>query len=159
MSRPAWQRLHRNIQNGQIDNVVVHRLDRLGRTVSGLAQLFDELQKCDVGLISLRDGFDLKTASGRLMANVLASIAEFETEVRASRVLSGITAAKASGKRWGGSKSGRRLWVSEEQVALICEMRGQAISTISRTVGLSRPTIYRILSQNSNQVPNREVEF
>ena len=50
-----------------------------------------------------RDGLDLATPAGRLMANVLASVAAYETEVRAERTLAGQEAARAKGKTWGGS--------------------------------------------------------
>ena len=59
-----------------------------------------------MNLISLRDGIDLHTAAGRLMANVLASVAQYETEVRAERVRAGQQAARKRGFTWGGSKPG-----------------------------------------------------
>jgi DNA invertase Pin-like site-specific DNA recombinase len=60
-------------------------LDRLGRTAKGLTALFDDLVRRKVNLVSLRDGLDLSTPAGRLMANVLASVAAYETEVRSER--------------------------------------------------------------------------
>jgi len=64
------------IQSGKVAKVVVWRLDRLGRTAKGLTALFEELAQKKVNLMSLRDGIDLHTAAGRLMANVLASVAQ-----------------------------------------------------------------------------------
>ena len=61
--------------------LVCWRLDRLGRTARGLTKLFDELQQLNVGLVGLKEGLNLSTAAGRLMANVLASVAQFETEI------------------------------------------------------------------------------
>ena len=52
-----------------------------------------------MGLVSLKDGMDLATAAGRLMANVLASVAQYETEIRAERILAGQAVARARGKR------------------------------------------------------------
>ena len=86
------------IQRGDVSRVVVWRLDRLGRTAKGLTALFSDLQERRIPLISLKDGIDLSTASGRMLANVLASVAQFETELRAERVLAGQAAAKAAGK-------------------------------------------------------------
>jgi hypothetical protein len=57
----------------------------------------------------LKDGVDLSTAAGRMLAHVLASVAEFELEVRRERTHAGQAAARAKGKRWGGSKKGRAL--------------------------------------------------
>ena len=91
------------------------------------------------------------TPAGRLMANVLASVAQFETEVRAERVLAGQAAAKAAGKTWGGSKKGRLLTVTTEQIRVVHDMKGrdEGITSIARATGLSRPTIYRILDEHS----------
>ena len=89
--------------NASVFRDVVWRLDRLGRTAKGLTALFEELQRLGVGLVSLKEGLDLSTAAGCLMANVLASVAQFETELRSERILAGQAAARAQGKRWGGS--------------------------------------------------------
>jgi len=59
-----------------------------------LSRLFEELQQRKVGLVSLRDGLDLNTAAGRLMAHVLASVAAYELEVKTERQLAGIDAAR-----------------------------------------------------------------
>lgn len=87
MDRPGWNRLQSAIDNGEVSTIVCRRLDRLGRTARGLTALFDELLTRKIGLVSLRDGLDLTTPAGKLMAHVLASCAEYETEVRAERVL------------------------------------------------------------------------
>ena len=80
MNRTAWNRLEKAIQTGKVEKVVIRRLDRLGRTAKGLTALFEDLRGRKVDLESLRDGFNLNAAAGRLMANVLASIAQYETE-------------------------------------------------------------------------------
>ena len=145
MERPGMDRLMEDIGAGRITRVIVWRLDRLGRTAAGLTKLFDDLIQRGVGLYSLRDSLDLETPAGRLMANVLASVAAYETEVRRERQTAGIEAAKAAGKTWGGSKPGRLLTVTKEQASAVKRMRGQPVAVIARTVGLSRPTIYRLL--------------
>lgn len=147
MDRPSWNKLVMAMESGNVSKVVVWRLDRLGRTAKGLTALFDDLTTRKIGLFSLKDSLDLSTPAGRLMANVLASVAAYETEVRAERVLAGQAAARASGKTWGGSKPGRQITVTNEQKAQVLLMRGEKIAKIARTVGLSRPTIYRLLGQ------------
>lgn len=147
MERPAFTRLLRHVRVGEVQQVAVWRLDRLGRTAKGLTALFDELTELNVRLVSLRDGLDLSTAAGRLMANVLASVAAYETEVRAERILAGQAAARAKGKTWGGSEKGRRIKVNDEQIRLIHRMKaeGEKVAAIARATGLSRPTIYDVL--------------
>jgi DNA invertase Pin-like site-specific DNA recombinase len=147
MDRKGWNRLMADVQAGTVGKVICWRLDRLGRTAKGLTALFEELIQRKVNLVSLRDGIDLNTAAGRLMAHVLASVAQYETEVRAERVLAGQAVARARGKRWGGSKPGRRLKVTDEQVRAIGRMAGEGakVAAIARATGLTRPTIYAYL--------------
>jgi len=147
MDRPGWRKLEKAIQGGKVSAVVVWRLDRLGRTAKGLVSLFDDLCERKIKLVSIRDGLDLSTPAGRLMANVLASVASYETEIRAERVLAGQAVARAAGKTWGGSKAGRRLTVTVEQEKTVKRMRAESESVVamSRATGLSRPTVYRIL--------------
>ena len=147
MDRPGWNRLQAAVDAGEVSAVVVWRIDRLGRTAKGLTALFDDLRQRHVNLVSLKDGLDLSTAAGRLMAHVLASVAQFETEIRAERILAGQAAARAKGKIWGGGKSGRRVRLSEEKEKAIQQLsrEGKGISEIARVVGLSRPTIYKAI--------------
>jgi DNA invertase Pin-like site-specific DNA recombinase len=156
MDRPQWNRLEEAIRTRKVSQVVVWRLDRLGRTASGLTALFDDLQQRKVNIVSLRDGLDLSTPAGRLMANVLASVAQYETEVRAERVKAGQLVARANGKRWGGSVAGKRKKVTSTQERLIRRMKDEeeSITAIAQAIGLSRPTIYDVL-KNSTAVDAR----
>jgi DNA invertase Pin-like site-specific DNA recombinase len=148
MDRPGWNRLQAAIDAGKVTKVVVWRLDRLGRTAAGLTALFEEFQRRHVDFESIRDKVDLSTAAGRLLANVLASVAAYENEIRSDRILAGQAAAKAAGKQWGGSEKGRRLKVTDEQVATIRRMseEGESKAAMARATGLSRPTIYSLLA-------------
>ena len=149
MHRPAWNKLEEAMRAGKVSQVVVWRLDRLGRTVSGLSALFEHLQERKINLVSLKDGIDLSTAAGRLMANVLASMAQYETELRGERILAGQAVARAKGKRWGGSNKGVRKVVTPTQAKMICRMKdkGEPITKIAEAVRLSRPTIYDVLNK------------
>jgi DNA invertase Pin-like site-specific DNA recombinase len=147
MNRPGMDRVMEAVRAGQVERIVVWRLDRLGRTTKGLCQLFDELTERKVDLVSLKDGFSLASPAGRLHARILASVAEYETEVRAERVAAGQAVARRRGKQWGGSQKGWRWKVTPEQIAAIHEMRGagKPITQIARVTGLSRPTVYQVL--------------
>ena len=74
-------------------------------------------------------------------------MAQYEREIRGERVSTGQAIARAKGKRWGGSKKGRRVKVTDEQVRLIKKMAGESASVlaIARATALSRPTVYRYL--------------
>jgi DNA invertase Pin-like site-specific DNA recombinase len=108
MNRSGWNQLEDDMHAGRVAKIVVWRIDRLGRTASGLTALFEDLQRRGVGFESLRDKVDLATPAGRLMANVLASVAVYENEVRGERIRAGQRAARAQGKTWGGSQKGIR---------------------------------------------------
>jgi len=94
----------------------------------------------------------LASPAGRLHARILASVAEYETEIRSERVAAGQAVARRNGKRWGGSKKGWRWKVTDDQLAAILEMKGagKPVAQISRIVGLSRPTIYRVLESGGS---------
>jgi DNA invertase Pin-like site-specific DNA recombinase len=149
MDRPGLERLLADVRAGRINKVVVWRLDRLGRTAKGLLNLLDELQALGVGFVSLREGFDLGTTAGRLMAGVLASVAAYETEVRKERQLAGIAKAKAEGKTWGGRKVGTRVRLTVEKEKLIRQLHAEnkPVAAIARLVGLTRKTVYKAIRQ------------
>lgn len=152
MDRPGWSRLWAGVLRGDYHRVVVWRLDRLGRTAREVIPLLDELQGRNVALISIREGFDLSTPGGRLFAGMLASFAQYETELRSERQLAGIAAAKERGVKFGrpkgqGGTPGKRIKVTAEQEVLIRELKslGRAVAAIARATGLSRPTVYSVL--------------
>jgi DNA invertase Pin-like site-specific DNA recombinase len=142
MDRPGWVRLWSDVQSGKVSNIVAWRLDRLGRTAAGLTNLLEALQQRQVGLVSLRDSLDLSTPSGRLMSNVLASVAAYETEVRSERIRAGIDAAKAEDKVWGGRREGARNRTTAEKAAAVRKLHaaGETVTAIARATGLSRPS-------------------
>lgn len=149
MNRPGMDRMMDGLRSGKLDRIVVWRLDRLGRTTKGLCDLFDELRERKADLVSIKDGFSLESPAGRLHARILASVAEYENEVRRERVLAGQAVARRRGKEWGGSEKGWRWKVTDDQVNAIHEMKtaGKPIAQIARVTGLSRPTIYRVLRE------------
>jgi len=143
MDRPAWQRLEDALRRGQVTALVCWKLDRLGRTVSGLSRLFDLLRERGIRFISTSEGLDLGTPAGRLVAHVISSVAEYETELRGERVRAGQAAARARGKRWGGSGKGRVLKLKPDVLTAIEDgrRRGQGKAALARLLGLSWPTI------------------
>lgn len=150
MDRSDWSKLEKDIFAGKVKALVIWRLDRLGRNATQLTALFERLREKKVNLISLREGIDLSTPTGRVVANIMASLAQFEVELKSERIIAGQQAARAAGKRWGGSKKGRRLKVTDLHVRTIRELKtaGEPIAAIARTVGLSRPTVYAVLGSN-----------
>jgi DNA invertase Pin-like site-specific DNA recombinase len=88
------------------------------------------------------------------MANVLASVVQYETEVRVERVRAGIPRAKANGKKWGGSRQGRQQRVNQDKIDAILQMATQwkSITAIGRAVGLSRQWVYELIRREDGAV-------
>jgi DNA invertase Pin-like site-specific DNA recombinase len=152
MSRPGLDKLLADARSGKVKKVVVWRLDRLGRTAKGLLTRLEEFQTLGVGFVSLREGFDLATPAGRLMAGVLASVAAYETEIRKERQLAGIARAKEAGKKWGGRRPGTRIKVTLEKENLIRRLHGEGkpVAAVARLSGVTRKTVYRVLARPEN---------
>lgn len=147
MNRPEWNRLDAELKAGNVSRVVVWRLDRLGRTSSGLTALFDRFVTDGIEFVSLRDGIDLLTPAGRMLAGILANVAQFETECRLERVKAGIAAAKAKGKKWGGSKKGRRLKLSavkERRARELIAAGEYSTREVARLVNIGKTTIVEL---------------
>lgn len=100
-TRPMKEEVLKKLRMNQIQGVAFTNLDRWGRTMSELVLELEEFSKANISLISLKEGLDLSTAAGRLMANVLAAMANFERERIRERTLLGLARAKAQGKRLG----------------------------------------------------------
>jgi DNA invertase Pin-like site-specific DNA recombinase len=151
MDRPGLDKLLADARAGKVSKVCVWRLDRLGRTASGLLHLLDELQGLGIGFVSLREGIDLSTPAGRLMLVVLSGVSQYETEVRKERQLAGIAKAKAEGKTWGGRRAGTRVKLTQEKEALILQLHAQKkpVAVIARLVHLTRRTVYKALRRQA----------
>lgn len=156
MDRPNWNKVQKHINNNKLARLIVWRIDRLGRTARGLTKLFDELKNHKVKFISVKEGIDLGTASGRLIANVMASVANYEVEVSSERIRAGQKAAQDAGKKWGGSKKGRLNTIMREQAraALRMKDKGQKVSEILRTLKMNATTYYRIVKRNEQGLLN-----
>jgi putative DNA-invertase from lambdoid prophage Rac len=136
-------------QARQVDAVLVTELSRWGRSTTDLLATLKELEARRVSVIALNGmAFDLSTPHGRMIATVLAGIAEFEREPIQERIRSGIAAAKARGKRLGRqfgqrSKSDR---LAPKVLALI--KQGRSYRLIGREVGLSKNTVAGIVKRS-----------
>jgi len=137
------------VQRREIDAVLVTELSRWGRSTTDLLATLKELEARRVSLVALNGmAFDLTTPHGRMMATLLAGIAEFERELTQERIRSGIAAAKARGKRLGRQPGQRpksdRL--APRVLALIAQ--GRSYRLVGREVGLSKNTVAAIVKRD-----------
>lgn len=97
-TRPQKEVVLRMLRLNDLDGVAFTTLDRWGRTMSELVLELEEFSRSGKSIISLKEGLDLSTAAGRLMANVLAAMANFERDRIRERTLMGLARARAQGK-------------------------------------------------------------
>ncbi|RNL51665.1 recombinase family protein [Pedobacter jejuensis] len=109
--RPELKNLLATLRKG--DQVVVWKLDRLGRSLRDLVDLVAVFNEKGVNFISLHDHINTTTATGRFTFNIFASLAEFEREIIRERTNAGLVAARARGK-----KGGRPSGLSPEKLQL-----------------------------------------
>src|SRR5467141_1287195 len=102
MERLALKRLLADIEEGQIDVVVVYKVDRLTRALSDFAKLVEVFDRRGISFVSITQQFNTTTSMGRLTLNVLLSFAQFEREVIGERVRDKIAASKKKGMWMGG---------------------------------------------------------
>lgn len=125
------------------DAIVVVGIDRLGRNAAEVMTTIRELGERGIVLRSLREGIDTSNATGRMVAGVLASLAELELELGRER-----RSAAREARRARGQSIGRPKALDESKSALARRMhaQGEPASTIAAALGVSRATVYRVLA-------------
>lgn len=129
------------------DTLVTTRLDRLARSTADLLGIVATLEAKQVGLRILDFGgtsVDTKSPTGRMLLTMFAAVAEFERAIMLERQRTGIAKAKAEGRYRGRAPTARR------QSGRVAELRasGKGASAIAAEVGISRASVYRILSSS-----------
>lgn len=128
------------------DTLVVTRLDRLARSTADLLSIVAALEAKQVGLRILDFGgtlVDTKSPTGRMLLTMFAAVAEFERAIMLERQRAGIAKAKSEGRYRGRAPTARR------QSGRVAELHatGKGASAIAVEVGISRASVYRILSE------------
>jgi site-specific DNA recombinase len=125
MDRPALQRLLGDIRAGQVDVVVVYKIDRLTRSLFDFAKIVEAFDARGVSFVSITQQFNTTTSMGRLTLNVLLSFAQFEREVAGERIRDKIAASKKKGMWMGGLPSlgydvqNRKLVVNDKEALTV----------------------------------------
>ena len=125
LDRPALERLLGDIQGGQIDTVVVYKVDRLTRSLADFAKIVEVFDANGVSFVSVTQQFNTTTSMGRLTLNMLLSFAQFEREVTGERIRDKIAASKRKGLWMGGhvplgyEPDGRTLVINEGEAKTV----------------------------------------
>jgi DNA invertase Pin-like site-specific DNA recombinase len=143
---PGFRKLLGAVRDEKVEIVVVPRLQHLAYTLKGLLEVFDAFLA--VRLVSIHDNFEIDSRNMIEFRSLLRIVTKFETETRAESVRAGIEAARKRGVRLGRPPGIQTpIKVTQERAAQVCRLKaeGQGVTQIARTVGLSRPSVYRIL--------------
>ena len=125
LDRPALKRLLANIETGQVDVVVVYKIDRLSRSLTDFARLVDVFDRKGVTFVSVTQSFNTTTSMGRLTLNILLSFAQFEREVIGERIRDKFAASRRKGMWMGGfvplgyRVENRKLVIDETEGAVV----------------------------------------
>lgn len=143
-NRPQLAALLEWVREG--DTLVVTKLDRLARSVADLVSITAALKAKGAGLRILAMNLDTTTPTGKLMLNLLGSIAEFERELMLERQREGIAKAKAEGKYTGRQPTAR----SRAGEVMRLRALGKSAGDIVTELGISRASVFRIFAENGN---------
>jgi site-specific DNA recombinase len=125
LERPALKRLLADIEAGQVDVVVVYKIDRLSRSLIDFARFVEVFDRHDVTFVSVTQSYNSTTSMGRLTLNILLSFAQLEREVLGECIRDKFAASRARGMWMGGSVSlgydarDRKLVVNEVEAATV----------------------------------------
>lgn len=129
------------------DNLVVWKLDRLGRSLKDLIEIINNLKKRGIGFISLQENIDTSTPIGELFFHITGAFAEFERNLIRERTMAGLKAARARGRNGGRPKT-----ISDEKFQLALKLyddRSCTVAEICKNLGMKRRTFYDYLGKYS----------
>ncbi len=144
--RPELDKMLEALRAG--DQVVVVKLDRIGRNTKHLIELSETFESMGVDFISLGDSIDTSTATGKMMFTVLAAIAQFEADLNRERTMEGLASARARGRVGGRPKTDPK---KIDQAVKMYDSNSFSISEITNVTGISKMTLYRYLSDRAKE--------
>jgi DNA invertase Pin-like site-specific DNA recombinase len=147
LDRPKFQKLQSAIFHGEVETVVVYKLDRISRTMKdGIQVLADWLER-GVHLVAVSQEMDFSGVQGKVIAGLLFGLAEMENELRRERQREGIDAAMKRGVYR--ERCGRRKgsFKAKPKRAAALQAKGMKPGEIAKALGVSRMTVFRYLKQ------------
>ena len=140
--RPAFNEMIKDAYRKRFDLVVCWDISRLGRSMKELVMFLSDMKDRDIGICSVRQGFDTSTTMGEMMFQFVGILSSWEREMIRERTLAGLERAKSEGKTLG-----RRKVITDEISSKIIGLRsiGRSIRDIASEVGVSRGTVSNVL--------------
>lgn len=141
-NRPALKELLQDVDDGKVTHVLCWRLDRWFRSLKEVVNTLNSLTEKGIVFISLKDGINLESSTGRLMAGLMACFAQFELEVIRERVRAGLENARRKGR-----VGGRRQTID---IAKVISLRnsGMTMQQIADQIGVTRSAVSKTLTKS-----------
>jgi DNA invertase Pin-like site-specific DNA recombinase len=146
--RPELTRLMEDARRGQFNIVAVAAFDRFARSVKHLVVALDEFRQLHIEFVSLREAIDTSTPAGRLMYQIIAAMAEFESALISERTAAAMDYAKAHGTR-SGRPIGRARNVFRRDAAYELRQQGLSYRAVSERMGVPLATVHAVLRDYS----------
>lgn len=139
--RPGLDKALAKLKEG--DALVVWKLDRLGRSLSHLIAIMDDLRERNVGFQSITDGINSDTPGGKLHFQIMGALAEFERSLIVERTQAGLEAAKRRGVKLGPKYQINRHQIEDARRRV---ESGETVAHVARSIGCHRSTLARRLA-------------
>lgn len=153
-NRPKLKALLEVVESGDI--VYIESLNRLGRSSADLISIMQTLADEGVTLISLKENLDFSSAAGKMIAQFLAILAEFERNCIVERVKEGVAAARARGRIGGRPATPAKTL---DKALQMYDMHNLTVTEICRACGISRPTLYKALRQRDDEHKIEQLDY
>jgi DNA invertase Pin-like site-specific DNA recombinase len=142
--RPALDRMLQDMRDGKVERVVCYKLDRLGRSLTHLALILDEMNRHGVPLICASQGIDTSAdnPAGKLQLGVLMAVAEFERGIIRERVNAGLAAARERGQRLGRPAT----LAKRSDAVLALKKEGLGIRAIARQLKMPVSSVHSLVN-------------
>lgn len=146
VNRPGFDEALKYLREGDI--LVVWKLDRLGRTMKGLIDLIENLEKRNIDICFITDNINTKDPTGRFFFHIMAAFAVMERELNRERTIAGLEAARKAGKKGGRPRlmTTKKIKVAETLI----KNDGLSIKEVAQILGVSVPTLYRYCPASNN---------
>lgn len=145
--RPALNQMMKDAVNRHFDMVMCWSIDRLGRSITNLIEIMNELNSLKIDMFFSQQSIDTQTPSGRMIFGIFSSLASFEKEMIRERVMAGLDRARKNGV-----KLGRPSSVNDglRSAVLILKEKGVGVREICRKLGIGCGTYYSVVSSQQN---------
>lgn len=143
------RRLLDTVEEGE--TVVVWRIDLLGRSLSEVLDTVAMMVGRGLDLVSVQDGIDSRTTTGRLMVDLIVSLSQYERHLTGERVAAGMSSARRAGTRLGRPPLDSLLIRDKVRAVEDARARGLSAADAAQLVGWSRATFYRHQKEHGSQ--------